>query len=1356
MIPTTNAYKEAIKDNRILHNQVKILFSDGSTKTVEDAGLFQFSITDDVSNNGSFDIGSAIAKQLVIRIDNTDGSLTKKSFFGAELRPRSGLEINGKTEWLDKGVFHAESGRDTGDIIAVSAFDEMISFDQPYTKSKLEYPATLREILQDACSCCNVKLSPDTAVFDNSDFAVTARPDDSSLTFRQVVQWAAQIACKYARINNAGQLTLQWYRMELLDQEASDLQENTDVVKMNTLKSGSLIETDDVVITGIRVTEENKDSEASGTETVYQYGEDGYVLEVTGNRLIQGGKGNQVAEYLGKKLNGLRFRPLNVICQSDPSVESGDIGLVTDRKNNVYKTIITGTQYNGGGTQSFTCSAESPVRKALTRYSEATRLHKEFLNGLSQNKTEWEKAIEDLKDAMITGNGLYPFTENLEDGSMVLYFGDKPTLEESTILIKFNAKGWAMSTNGGESWNIGALVDGEMITKILNTIGLNADWINTGAFVVKDAQGRVLFRADTDAGRVDIVADTFSLKGKTIDEIAQNKLNAFINNVYTPEIEGIQAQVDGQVETFYYDYEPTLQNIPASQWITEADRQKHMGDLFFWKSKGFSYRFLKDGYTWKWQLVKDTDVTKALADAADALDTADSKRRVFVSTPQPPYEIGDLWVQGSNGDIMRCQTSRTSGSYSSYDWVKASKYTDDTALNTFINGEFKQQIEALEQQADKKAETWYQSTDPSYSWGTSELKTEHIGDMWYNTGTQRYYRWNGSSWVELTIQPPGSVFDKIDGKAQIFVSQPKPPYHKGDLWITSTQNGQAEIKICIYERESGYYSSSDWIDTKYVDLSDVNGAINQYDTSLGQTEVFNKLTNGGQDQGIFMKDGMLCINANYILAGTLAGKYINAKGISVKNIYNQTTFSIDDSGNVNINASTFSLSGNAVATESYVSNKTAQALSEAKIYADQKTGNLLKGADLSTESLNQYWNTSGSIMQGQSDPDGGTKAVRLYGTSGDCFISARYSNNNPVKAKGQYEIRVWLKSNTSRTIVVSLNRVSYSCALTSTWKQFRFTAPVTTPNTQGYENFTIGGFASIGSGAYVYAYNPEVVHSYSPADILAMLTNNGAMDGIYMYNNQLYVKGKYIDVDDLKALNATIGGFTIGTSGIYKGCTSLTSTTAGVYIGTNGLRLYANNNGKEASFTFNVANKTASFVGVSLAFAYNNFSDKATLNGLDGTITCKYGLHVYTKRGPDISDGSYDSELVFKGLPHITSGTMLVRESSTARICTASSSSKRYKDHIAMLKDVEAEKLLDIPVVWFKYKEGYLAKEDRFVDKPLPGFYAEDVYRAFPECTMQNPDTSVEDWNYRTLIPPMLKLIQNLYKEIKELKENMS
>lgn len=518
--------------------------------------------------------------------------------------------------------------------------------------------------------------------------------------------------------------------------------------------------------------------------------------------------------------------------------------------------------------------------------------------------------------------------------------------------------------------------------------------------------------------------------------------------------------------------------------------------------------------------------------------------------------------------------------------------------------------------------------------------------------------------------------------------------------------------------------------------------------NLTQEEIFNILTDNGRLQGIFMRDGMLYINGSYIKSGKVSGEYVDARNLTVTNSSGQKTLDIDSYGNVSLMVSTFSLSGKAVATEDYVSNKTAQALSEAKIYADQKTGNLLKGSDLSTESLNQYWNTSGSIMQGQSDPDGGTKAVRLYGTSGDCFISARYSNNNPVKAKGQYEIRVWLKSNTSRTIVVSLNRVSYSCALTSTWKQFRFTAPVTTPNTQGYENFTIGGFASIGSGAYVYVYNPEVVHSYSPADILAMLTNNGAMDGIYMYNNQLYVKGKYIDVDDLKALNATIGGFNIGNASIANGCTGLTSKTKGVYIGTNGLRFYSSDyNGRESSFTFNTSNGSFAIVGAAIKLGDSRLSYD------DGALTVKYGLHVYATRSGDFGDGS-TGEIIFKGLPATSGGTHLVRESGTAIIAALSSSSKRYKDHIAMLKDTEAEKLLDIPVVWFKYKEGYLIKGDRFVDKPLPGFYAEDVYRAFPECAMVNPDTSVEDWNYRTLIPPMLKLIQNLYKEIKELKEN--
>lgn len=523
----------------------------------------------------------------------------------------------------------------------------------------------------------------------------------------------------------------------------------------------------------------------------------------------------------------------------------------------------------------------------------------------------------------------------------------------------------------------------------------------------------------------------------------------------------------------------------------------------------------------------------------------------------------------------------------------------------------------------------------------------------------------------------------------------------------------------------------------------VNGKIN----GMTQEEIFNILTNNQKNQGIYLKDGLLYINGSYVKSGKVKGEYIDARNLIVTNTAGQKTLAVDNNGNVDMNVRSLSILGSAIASEAY---------------ADRLGGNLLKGASLAETEIKQYWDISGDLTYNQADPLKGNGAIMLEapifgseGSSDDCYVSAKYSNNNPITAPGVYEARIWLKADTNTTIKVSINRTAFNCNVTTTWKQHRFMLDVKTPSTQGFQNFTIGGWGSITAGDAVYIYKPEVIISYSPTDILNLLTNNGAMDGVFIRNGQLYVKGSYIDVDDLKALKATIGGFAIGTSGIYKGCTSLTSTAQGVYIGTNGIRLYAtDNNSNETSFTFDLAKRTAALIGTSLLFKMRNFSEKAELSGADGTVTCKYGLHVYTKREPDFSDGSYDSELVFKGLPHITSGTTLVRESGSARVCTSSSSSKRYKDHIAMLKDSEAEKLLDIPVVWFKYKEGYLAREDRFVDKPLPGFYAEDVFHAFPECAMQNPDTSVEDWNYRTLIPPMLKLIQNLYKEVKSLKEN--
>ena len=157
------------------------------------------------------------------------------------------------------------------------------------------------------------------------------------------------------------------------------------------------------------------------------------------------------------------------------------------------------------------------------------------------------------------------------------------------------------------------------------------------------------------------------------------------DSTLTQYVDGIkddlQSQIDGNITTWFYNYVPTTSNVPASNWTTTALKNEHLGDLFFNTSTGYCYRYMLDGSTYKWQIIQDTDITEALQKAQDAQDTADNKRRVFFNQPVPPYDAGDLWTQGSTGDILRCTTSRTSGSYVASDWVLASKYTDNTAVD---------------------------------------------------------------------------------------------------------------------------------------------------------------------------------------------------------------------------------------------------------------------------------------------------------------------------------------------------------------------------------------------------------------------------------------------------------------------------------------------------------------------------------------------------------------------------------------------------------------------------------------------------------------------------------------------------
>lgn len=355
-------------------------------------------------------------------------------------------------------------------------------------------------------------------------------------------------------------------------------------------------------------------------------------------------------------------------------------------------------------------------------------------------------------------------------------------------------------------------------------------------------------------------------------------LSTFLNGAYANELKSIYASIDQKAETFYQAGDPSY------MWTTDDEKDMHVGDLW--------YRTLNDT-TWYYKKSTVSGVTTYSWEQQnvprEVFDKIDGKAQVFITQPVPPYDVGDIWFVGTTGDILTCVNGKAANqSYAAADWEKRNKYTDNSELTYFIQNTYKTDKRTLENQIDKKAETWYQSTDPSTAWTTVDLKAEHVGDLWYNTtnGTTWYYASTTTggtityAWEQQEV--PTAVFDKIDGKAQIFVSQPTPPYNVGDLWFKGTTDG---IYTCMTAKtESQSYAAGDWVErNNYVDSSDVSSAITEYDTNLNQLKVFNKLTNNGQTQGIFLDNGLLYINGEYIRAGSIDA---GALSVSAREAFN--------------------------------------------------------------------------------------------------------------------------------------------------------------------------------------------------------------------------------------------------------------------------------------------------------------------------------------------------------------------------------------------------------------------------------------------------------------------------------------
>ncbi len=506
MINTSMAYKRAIKKNRIFGIFDEIIFQNGERKQLSINDFTSYSINEAASESNKFKVGAAVIKKYSAVLNNQEGCFDQYDFEGASIVSRVGLRLSdGKWEVLDKGTYRIVSAKAAELTIQITAYDEMLYFDKPYSESKLSYPATIEQIIQDACVCCHMTYDPSTA--DMKNFVIAKRPEGKSVTFRDVISYCAQIMGCFAKINCFDTLCFGWYDFKALgrniDGGAFDGEkphgtcDNLDGGNFTDFSSGDVVDggtyedmnalhhihvlgeasvnTDDVRITGIKVVAEE-------TKEEYLYGEEGYVLEIT-NPFIQSDI-RKIAEHVGKKIVGNLFRPIKIKCLSDPCIEAGDAAYVTDRKQNIYQTVITNTTFTMGGYQSVECSAETKAEKEFVRFGTASRLLDQAAGNTEKKLTSYDIAVQQMNQLAMNAMGFYQTVEEEIDGSRITYMHDKPNLIESQVIFKQGIDGFFISRDGGRSYTTGWDASGNVVLNVLSAIGIVCDWIRGGTLTL--------------------------------------------------------------------------------------------------------------------------------------------------------------------------------------------------------------------------------------------------------------------------------------------------------------------------------------------------------------------------------------------------------------------------------------------------------------------------------------------------------------------------------------------------------------------------------------------------------------------------------------------------------------------------------------------------------------------------------------------------------------------------------------------------------------------------------------------------------------------------------------------------------
>lgn len=365
---------------------------------------------------------------------------------------------------------------------------------------------------------------------------------------------------------------------------------------------------------------------------------------------------------------------------------------------------------------------------------------------------------------------------------------------------------------------------------------------------IKYKNGKINIKANLEIGSSigDKDLDQYIKENGGVDEETVNNL---INN--SQVIKDLQKQTDGAIETWFYEGVPTLDNLPAVDWNTSELKKIHIGDLYYDQTTGYAYRFTKyndDVNPYRWNRIKDNDIISALDAANRAQITADGKMKVFYGETKPTnYQVGDMWVNATldgkfNNDIARAVADNKT-SFNANDWVLASRYSEAIAtIQKWTNEyetKFSNLVDEVKQQKDQSIVVWYYDYEPTVdnapanTWNTDELRSEHIGDIFYDIKNNHSYRWTGTTWIQIkdadfneamkaakaADDKAGAAGDLADSKRRIFYSDTTPtePFDKGDLWIKRVDD----------KTETWVYNGTDWVKSDDKALNDFKNAINE-------------------------------------------------------------------------------------------------------------------------------------------------------------------------------------------------------------------------------------------------------------------------------------------------------------------------------------------------------------------------------------------------------------------------------------------------------------------------------------------------------------------------------------------------